>query len=443
MILAFPKSYVVLPPLSRPVEMGFARSRIEIEGDVLTVLCRSAAPRVWLQGGINEPMRRIGDSDEWAVRLRMPGWDRAFFAYGFTANENWAFPEGEWRGPHAPRPPARAARLQGRIVSRTFRSRTLGEDRKLFVYLPPGPSKSLRPAFFITDGAECERFAQVLEPLILARRVRPCVIVGVDHGGYRGDIMKGYDERLNYRSREYVPGVEPLRFARHRRFFTEEVPAYATREFGVSTRREDRATMGYSDGATFLLNLAADRPGFAAMVLPLSPYAPFRRAFPAPRPRFFLSAGTLETPLDGYATALHRRLPGSALAVYVAGHSPDQWELAFARFAPAVFPPSGARSMTPLRTSASIRDPGYHRRKPMNPLSLAALAPLAASPAQTGWTPKHAPIGTRWAKDVSPTNALPEYPRPQTVRRKWINLNGVWELGTGAAPGAEPPSRGD
>jgi len=34
---------------------------------------------------------------------------------------------------------------------------------------------------------------------------------------------------------------------------------------------------------------------------------------------------------------------------------------------------------------------------------------------------------TRWAKDVSPTRALPEYPRPVMKRERWENLNGLWE----------------
>ena len=33
---------------------------------------------------------------------------------------------------------------------------------------------------------------------------------------------------------------------------------------------------------------------------------------------------------------------------------------------------------------------------------------------------------TRWAKEVSPTNALPEYPRPMMRRERWTNLNGLW-----------------
>jgi len=35
---------------------------------------------------------------------------------------------------------------------------------------------------------------------------------------------------------------------------------------------------------------------------------------------------------------------------------------------------------------------------------------------------------TRWAKEVSPTNALGEYPRPVMRRERWKNLNGLWEF---------------
>jgi hypothetical protein len=37
------------------------------------------------------------------------------------------------------------------------------------------------------------------------------------------------------------------------------------------------------------------------------------------------------------------------------------------------------------------------------------------------------PLATRWAKDVSADKALPEYPRPQMVRKDWMNLNGLWD----------------
>lgn len=38
-----------------------------------------------------------------------------------------------------------------------------------------------------------------------------------------------------------------------------------------------------------------------------------------------------------------------------------------------------------------------------------------------------AKIMSKWAKEVSAENVLAEYPRPQMVRKDWMNLNGQWE----------------
>ncbi|HEX3797747.1 MAG TPA: glycoside hydrolase family 2 TIM barrel-domain containing protein [Verrucomicrobiae bacterium] len=46
--------------------------------------------------------------------------------------------------------------------------------------------------------------------------------------------------------------------------------------------------------------------------------------------------------------------------------------------------------------------------------------------ARAEWAAAKAPLMTRWAAEVSPTNVLPEYPRPQLVRPEWLNLNGLW-----------------
>lgn len=43
------------------------------------------------------------------------------------------------------------------------------------------------------------------------------------------------------------------------------------------------------------------------------------------------------------------------------------------------------------------------------------------------WEPVQGKLMTRWARDVSPDSALPEYPRPQLVREQWMNLNGLWD----------------
>ncbi|GIJ46440.1 hypothetical protein Val02_33260 [Virgisporangium aliadipatigenens] len=60
--------------------------------------------------------------------------------------------------------------------------------------------------------------------------------------------------------------------------------------------------------------------------------------------------------------------------------------------------------------------------------------PVSAAPT---WTPKTPPLTTPWTSEVSPTNALPEYPRPQLTRGEWQNLNGVWEFAS--APNLNTP----
>jgi tetratricopeptide (TPR) repeat protein len=54
------------------------------------------------------------------------------------------------------------------------------------------------------------------------------------------------------------------------------------------------------------------------------------------------------------------------------------------------------------------------------------------------WKMQPTGIQTRWAKDVSPENALPEYPRPQMVRAAWQNLNGLWEYAITEKNAAKP-----
>ncbi|MFJ4782159.1 PA14 domain-containing protein [Streptomyces sp. NPDC088794] len=47
-------------------------------------------------------------------------------------------------------------------------------------------------------------------------------------------------------------------------------------------------------------------------------------------------------------------------------------------------------------------------------------------------------LRTKWADQVGPDNALPEYPRPQLTRADWRNLNGRWQFAAATA-GEQPP----
>ncbi|MCY2989699.1 MAG: DUF4965 domain-containing protein [Planctomycetota bacterium] len=59
-------------------------------------------------------------------------------------------------------------------------------------------------------------------------------------------------------------------------------------------------------------------------------------------------------------------------------------------------------------------------------LCLSTLLQLALCGAAAAWQPAPGRLMTRWAADVQPNKALPDYPRPQLVRADWLNLNGLW-----------------
>ncbi len=62
---------------------------------------------------------------------------------------------------------------------------------------------------------------------------------------------------------------------------------------------------------------------------------------------------------------------------------------------------------------------------------------LRAEPNEA-WRAQKAPLMTQWAADVSPTNAHPEYPRPQLARADWQNLNGLWDYAVRANTSGSP-----
>ena len=71
------------------------------------------------------------------------------------------------------------------------------------------------------------------------------------------------------------------------------------------------------------------------------------------------------------------------------------------------------------------------------------VATLASYPAKAAdWKPAESRLETPWTKDVSPSNALPDYPRPQFARPDWVNLNGLWQYAVQPS-GDEQPKEWD
>lgn len=68
-------------------------------------------------------------------------------------------------------------------------------------------------------------------------------------------------------------------------------------------------------------------------------------------------------------------------------------------------------------------------------LALCLAHPLLAA---ESWKPANPRLLTEWGEKLTPENAWREYPRPQFVRDRWLNLNGLWDYAitpkTAAAP---------
>lgn len=73
-------------------------------------------------------------------------------------------------------------------------------------------------------------------------------------------------------------------------------------------------------------------------------------------------------------------------------------------------------------------------------LSALCTAFAAGSYSQSSWQMQPVAIQTRWAKNVTPDNVLPEYPRPQMARQQWVNLNGLWQYAITAKEAPTPTS---
>lgn len=324
----------------------------DIAGGELTMIAHAPGKQaVEVCCSLQMPLSRVGASDYWAGRRRLPHADEALLTLGILA-EGMSLGQTltAYRGPKAPaEPPVLKAGLKGQVLKRELKSQALGETRRLGIYLPPGWSASKTwPALFLTDGG-AEQFAPLIEALITQGKIRPIVLIGAESGerGVVGEAPKGYGPDL--RSAEYIRAYPEAkdRFDRHMAFFSGELTDYAAREFSVSRKPEDRAVAGYSNGGVFSLWAGLMHPEVFAMAAPMSPgVAPVgdNDLKPGPRAAFWISGGLYEPPFHATAKAAEAKLKAAGYKVsglyLAAGHMSDQWELALYEAVQAMFPPA-------------------------------------------------------------------------------------------------------
>ena len=77
----------------------------------------------------------------------------------------------------------------------------------------------------------------------------------------------------------------------------------------------------------------------------------------------------------------------------------------------------------------------------LKPITLFITAVLLVSMpliAAENWKPANPKLLTEWGEQVTPENAWTEYPRPQFVRARWLNLNGLWDYAIAPKTAGQP-----
>lgn len=318
------------------------------EKDAFTVVARSTPDKTHLCCTFQTKMSRIGETDLYAARFRAARLDEAMImlvppSWLGRPSANGGRIGLSWRGPKAPVDPTptdpstfeeKFKKLSREIVYKEFWSDALGETRRVLVYLPANYKQApeLR-VLIVADGLGAEPI--LLEEEVRAGRYPPFVMIGLPSG--QGGIV---EDRAalgigDLRVADYLPASDKnhRRFDRHLTFVVDELLPALRKEYDLPAGPRATLVAGRSNGAVFALFAALRRPDQIGAALVLSQgVTPAEPGPESPRARFFLSAGLYEPSFlrttRKSAEILSAAGYDASFTEYVAGHAPDQWDVA-------------------------------------------------------------------------------------------------------------------
>lgn len=272
------------------------------DGKLLTVAVRRGADAPPLLVGTATARMRQAGGDRWAVRLRIPGIERAAVQFGILNEDTGQWESmGVWRGARAG-PPAR--RMEVAIADAEVipsHETEIANRHRVRFWSPARPAALM----ICADGAGLETWAS-----LAAGAELPVALAGIDSAGISGIslIDKEYEPEADPRACAYLHHVKPSYFAAHMRYVIDSVLPWAR------ARVDDLPALvfGTSNGAAFAAAAAAAHPDeFAgALVFSMGVTPPHRVGQKGP-PHAFV-AGRLEP-------GFHRTTRRYALSLRAAG----------------------------------------------------------------------------------------------------------------------------
>jgi enterochelin esterase-like enzyme len=300
------------------------------EDNTLTFVYTGRGRYVQLVASLYEMLEQVDNSNVWALTLQIQALSQAIITYGFAIDGDYPQQTYVWRGADAPPEPPISRPIQGRNVTYYRRSTALNELRGITLYLPPNYDNSQRyPVVYVADGQSVLGLAPYLEPYILDGSLPPTILVGV----YNAPSVGGRD----IRAEEYLPGINPERFAAHEQFFTQEVREWAETRWGASSNPDERAVFGFSNGGVFAAAMGIAHPELYHAAIPfspgLNPFDVWTDAEVCTDVTYYFVAGTLEPNFHGNTVTLSNQIANAGATVRfhdrVMGHDFLLWQETF------------------------------------------------------------------------------------------------------------------
>lgn len=234
-----------------------------------------------------------------------------------------------------------------KVVHISIDSKSLGENRKLDVYLPKGYKKGVHYSIvYCADGQiVVNAYKAGIDSLIEHGIIPPILVVGE----YSNE-KKTQNRNLEYRNYEYVNREEDVstdeselkgRFANHYDFFTKEMIGFVEDRYGLTN---NRIFYGTSNGAGFGVSISAKEPALFKKYICMSMAAGDYEAnnwSNQQAPYFYLAYGVAEPfPLvletTGFDEFLTKEKIHHKLTTYEGGHQRQYWQVEFMKALPEI-----------------------------------------------------------------------------------------------------------
>ena len=156
----------------------------------------------------------------------------------------------------------------GNVTAVWYSSPTIGKERRMFVYTPPGyeKGKDKYPVLYLLHGAGGDeegwisrgRANYIIDNLIASKQAVPMIVVITN--GNPDAVSAPLDKPLNTNTKE-LPGIGSMASGRFEESLVKDVVPYIEQNYRVIADADHRALSGFSMGGYQTQNITNNNPG--------------------------------------------------------------------------------------------------------------------------------------------------------------------------------------